>query len=364
LELGCIIVVEDSDSKDDSVTIKEPETKGSGFKIVIVVIIVILLIGAGIFVWIFTLPGVSEVRLNLHPGEEHEIKLTCIVITENPEEYTGDGEITIEFEDGEQTYSSVVDIKEGRGEVSIWFNEFVIANGRYDITFEVEGKRITIGYDVGIVVESISQSYVTDGANPKMNIVMTDRNDNNLRQNYSQELFKFSISMDYENEGTYNSFSIDEKLWPENIYPFSFDRIGQYKRGNYTIDITFINLIVKPDSEWYTLTYHKENVRLDEAPVAAPGGPYYFSLAEPHELDASASKDDGEIVAYEWVFDAFHPQYNYKETPTSAPDGEFDGVYTPNLSRGDYEITLIVSDDNYPTPHNVSATFEVSVTLT
>jgi hypothetical protein len=362
LEQGCIIVVEESEK--DSGTKIEPETKGSGFKIVIVVIIVILLIGAGIFVYIYTLPGVTEVQMNLQPGEDHQIKLTCIVVTGNPEEYTGDGEITIEFEDGEQTYSSTVDIKESRGELLIWFNEFVIANGRYEITLEVEGKRTTIGYDVGIVVESIGRSTITPGATPEINIIMTDKDGNNLRFNYSQMQLKFGILCEYENEGTQGYLPYKEATSAINSYSFPFDRIGQYKRGNYTFDITFTNLIVKPDSDWYTIEYSLP-WRLDESPTPYPGGPYdeYGVNGRTQiDFDASASKDDGIITRYEWRFErAGNQMHNHAE---SIGEIDFDGLYSLNLDPDeldDYTVTLIITDDNYPTPHNQSVTYSFTI---
>jgi hypothetical protein len=89
-----------------------------------------------------------------------------------------------------------------------------------------------------------------------------------------------------------------------------------------------------------------EVVLFDRALTAQEILDYYDSDEEYHIQDVTVTTD---IISYEWDFDS-NGIYDYKETPSNAPDGTFDGMTTHTYGdNGYYEVTLRIIDESNAT---------------
>ena len=330
----------------------------SAGKVAIISVIVILLLAIGIYFYIYSGDTANSVVVTLYQKDtsgteiEGALRVQCHVISETPEDYSGRATVRIDYQDGERTYEGSLDISNGYGGKVVSFTEFVLGNGNYTITVTVEGKKGSVAFDVGNIVESFGNTVELKGGDKGlMNIIMTDRNGLNLRFNISQAALHVSLSLMLYKDGGSMEFSQPGLAITIPNYGMEFSRFGQYLRGNYSFQFTLTNDLVKPGSRYHVL-YANFTCVLDAPPVAYAGEDQTYSLkwTEPNKLvtiDVSGSTDDGMITEYNWTFaDPIQQQTNgYEETLENAPDGTFDGIHTFRLATGDYDITVLVSDD-------------------
>ena len=98
--------------------------------------------------------------------------------------------------------------------------------------------------------------------------------------------------------------------------------------GNY--NVTLIVNDGKANSQTATTT--ADNTEVNDAPVAAAGGPYYGIVNQPVAFDGSGSYDpDGTIASYAWDFG----------DGQNASDAKISHTYS---ATGNYSVTLTVSD--------------------
>lgn len=339
-----------------------------GIKIVIVVLIIIIVLGGGLYIWIHSLGGVEKVTVNITAGSEmYTVRLQSNVATGGTDEYNGEGTLIVKDESGLQTLQTTMDFIEGVCTTEFDFNDFCTGNGNYTFRVEVEGKSGEFIWEVSMVVETVDAVIThTQGSDPEVTFIFMDKNHRNLRPNISQECLELTIHLEIDNNGFTEDFWYENVVVNGNHHKVSFQRFGAELAGNYSFYITVTNLCVKDGTEGRDVIV-ENTTRLDNAPVISVGGPYSYSgiLSKEVTLDGSGSTDDGEIVMYTWYFtDTRYQHLNYEETAGNAPDGAFDGRYNVGtLNTGDYEVTMIVTDNNYPLPNNASKTFTVSISF-
>jgi hypothetical protein len=125
---------------------------------------------------------------------------------------------------------------------------------------------------------------------------------------------------------------------------YTLYRNGTFENsGNLTdMDLDEVNIGRRCDNYWYFNGIMDEIVIWNRALSPQEILDYYNGNQE-HSL---YTENQAYIISYEWDFES-DGIFDYQETPTSVPDGIFDGLTTHTYGdNGEFEVTLRITDEN------------------
>ncbi len=364
-------------------------TKG---KIIGIIIIILILISVVAIYSITQNPEVTEVFIErpdkyIDDGEAG-IEIKSHIFIKGSGGTSGSGKLEILY-DGASVYSRSVDVSNSKGTTKIPWEDFVIGNDKYTIKMTYEGVTgeetfylsqfdWAVCEKVNITTQITPTQFTELNLNeiPKLKIGVSfiDAKGNNLQAAVKE--LDLTLSIQYE-----DSTPFEQKVTPSdsdlehNYYSYEYD---YQNGGNYTITASVENLHISPDSKYATVesdTY-KELINLEPLAVVdieEATGDSLTVTVRPNQVvhfDASRSRNDGDIIAYEWDFDFDDETYEFTVDATGAEVthrfSEIGKTYYIALRvRGD----VFIKDPLDPLgklqqEFNINADWEVRVTLT
>ena len=330
-------------------------TKG---KIIGIIVIILILISV---IVIYSMSQSNEVTgitiLNTESYSDNDVSgLKINTIIETSGTINDNAKLEILY-DGSSVYSHSVSIDNNKIIKKIPWNDFAVGNKKYVIKVSYGGETSEDSFylynhnwavceRVDISTQIVPPQFSTDNLNeePKLKIGLSfvDVDGNNLHASVKD--LEISLSIQYEDSSpTTISLTPSESDYEHNYFSYEYD----YKTGgNYSITATVENLFVKSDTKYATVTSEPFQELINLQPLAvvnieeATGTGYAVSVRPNTEVhfDASDSRNDGDIVAYEWDFN-----YENFEFTVDATGEEASYVFT---ERGKtYDIALRIKGD-------------------
>jgi hypothetical protein len=372
----------DEDDEDDE------DDRPSRLKLVLAIICVIVIIAAIFLVYFFTMTPIKSIHLDPPQPYEDGIRVTCHVLMEGGSTTDGNGDVKIYYDDS-QVYSGSIKINRDDGEAFIDYDQFVEGNGQYTVEVSYLGESVSQSFDLqeSPFFQTIVENYeITAHPDPiafnktvnavKLNVnVKIKDNSGNIPSTHCGKS-QVTLKVQYE---TGNSQTFSEEV--NEDFGVNFDEYNYLSTGagNYTFSVTWENLYARSESKFREVELELKDYL--NMPIYADAGEDYMEVEiglleteETVEFDASYSKNDGEIVIYQWDLD-FKDDNNDKEL-----DFTIDGTgrtisktYTVADAGYTYEVALriwgkgiINSDSSGPPEYEFSYYFmdvEVSRTV-
>ncbi len=385
---------DDYDDEDDAEVIEEfePEPDGKKFKVTrkhvivvtVIAVVVLIILASG---WlIMSLGGdvqdVNVIEQTTGPnGRElsNEIYYLIFVGSSGIRDYEGSVDVKITQTDtGSLVYDTALDIKDREAELLLSYDQFCAGNGEYTIRAEVGGKTATDPFNIDSIVGNINvTTYLSNSDHNQGNItiVLEDKVPGTYIKNALPSPFSYAIDVKLEGVSvhTITGQETATDLKKDNLPMQINETFPKTDRGNYTVDVTFTNDMVKDGLAARTILA-AATAFLNAPPRANAGSDITENIGildttAVVEFDATGSYDpDGIITTYVWdfgdgtstnpstygesIFDASDGIDNDNDgtidEPGEAEDGAFDGkteyTYIVASSR-EFNVQLMVFDD-------------------
>jgi len=250
--------------------------------------------------------------------------------------------------DGETTYTREFNVQPGGGALQLRANDFVAGNGEYTFRLQFEGFEARSNYTIG------TPDYT--------NFVVTSiRVDTGLAYPDAGRIGVLSISVNFFSDQAADIYalsplntSVNIRITKNNVQdgPVITQRVDRlpYKNfevtptlgfGNYTVNVTYNNNWVRPDSAYQTL-YHENRSYIHNKPLACVSPTFYqANNANGYTIttDGSCSSDDNGIAQFAWDF-------GLGETITNGTS-PYETVTFPSTPKT-YDCLLTVTDIGVP----------------
>lgn len=307
-----------ADEEDED---EDEEERPSRLKAILAIIAVIIIILAIFLAYFFYFTPAKEIHLDSPQQTEDGISVTCHVVMEGGNTADGDADIEI-FYDNDRVYSDTIKINRDDGLKLINYDQFVMGNSDYTVKVTFRGKSESKTFNLHespffwTVVENVEvvatrdpvQFNLTGDIDVALNVAVNIKDeDGNIPAAHAG---KSEVSLKVQHESGYEHSKDSKDV--EDVFgaTFSYDYLTTGS-GNYTYEVTWENLQVKSDSEYRTLEYtspsddgyQNMDIVADAGDISRTVTVGIISGEETEEFDASDSKNDGEITAYQWDFD-------------------------------------------------------------
>ncbi|MCK5559787.1 MAG: PKD domain-containing protein [Thermoplasmata archaeon] len=237
-----------------------------------------------------------------------------------------------------KVYLKSVTVRNNRVNTKIPWEEFAIGNDKYTIKVSYGDKNSEEDFYLTdfnwAVCEKVmlsaqlnpAQFSEIDPTQPKLKITLgfVDEDENNLHASVKD--LAVTISIQYE-----DNIPIEQKKTLTGNELFNNDYLYEYDYatggGNYTISATVQNQFVQSDSKYATVTSDTFDEMINLLPLAVVDtvGDYTISgntitvrNNEDVTFNASTSRNDGDIVSYEWDFDFDGTTFEFTVDDTGA----------------------------------------------
>jgi hypothetical protein len=364
---------------------------------ILTVIIIIALVLVGTYSYLRWGRG-NEVNsiVVLPPRETQErdgIEIEAEIVPAADTELEGSASLKIRYE-GETQYSGSLKIASNSVSTTVNYNQFVVGNGDYTVKVSFGGKEGTEIYSLDFVTEDMdvfidfnetydaqTQTWIKTGrtvvdveagtAEMDVSIRCLNRERGTTRDTPRDLSLEIEYSVDGASgeyredvEGTFTD-ELGNPIWD---FVFILPYIGW---GWNTINITITNWLVKEDSPYREVTQEVEQL-IDAYPIAIADDNIQDTISTRTgstliDLDGTASRDDHEIIMYQWIFDgstgeveeyseSIFDQYDGEDNDgdgeidedLEAADGTFDGHTTIEFWLGTTVVEFKVMDDFNP----------------
>ncbi len=300
---------------------EDEEERPSRLKAILAIIAVIIIILAIFLAYFFYFTPAKEMHLDSPQQEGDGIRVTCHVVMECGNTADGDADIEI-FYDNDRVYSDTITINRDDGLILIDYDQFVIGNSDYTVKVTFRGKSESKTFNLHespfywTVVEKVEvypvrdpvQFNLTGNTDVDLNVAVNIKDkDGNIPDAHAGKS-TVTLKVKHESGFEHSQESKDVKDVFGATFSYNYLTTGS---GNYTYEVTWENLQVKSDSEYRILEYTKPSddgyqnmdIVADAGDISRTVTVGIISGEETEEFDASDSKNDGEITAYQWDFD-------------------------------------------------------------
>lgn len=276
--------------------------------------------------------------------------------------------------EGQSTYSRTFTVNPGGGSLVVKAEDFVWGNGEYTFRLQYGGFEGKSNYTIGIpdktnfIVTSIrTDTRLYYPPNERTGILLisvnflsyqaTEENDTDIYANSPENT---SILVRITKNGVQDGPPIEYRVDGQSYR--NFNVTPSLGAGNYTVNVTYTNNWVRPDSSFKTL-YHQNRTFIHNKPTACVSQAQYE--ANPSNgytvtFDGSCSSDDLGISQFTWS-----PGFGDPITNGTSP---YETVNYSGKLPGLYDCSLEVLDTGIPGVEGSEqpdlVTFKVHVSLT
>jgi hypothetical protein len=293
-------------------------------KTMTMLIVVLVVVGAvaGVIVLFSVDEGAAQSVVLTGPSRTDDLLTFAYTIKTDRAPATGATALTITH-DGATVHSRSFAAGGGGGRIDVHLAEFTVANGDYLFKLQYKDRTGTATYTIGtpettnFIVTAIGAPSVPPGAEAATTVYGAGGGDAHIGAIAYSVYFFSDISANLQTKAppgsmlamqvSKNGIAIDVPLnvsvEGKTFYTHNFT-VGAAEPGNFTVDATFTNQWVKPDSPIKTLTLSNRTFVQNRPYACVVGSPYHGNNANSYTItaDASCSHDDIAIVQFTWYF--------------------------------------------------------------
>ncbi len=300
-----------------------PPPRGGGGRMSkkFIVLIVVGIIVLSVVGYLYRTSEVSSLSFMDPELEQDHISIQIRASSSGARDASGDVDLTIKYDDDgswKNVYNGKISLSSNQGTINLGYEEFVIANGDYQLEIEAGSASATHKIRISKVLETVDFSTATyipnvpTSTDPNKGDSMVYTGDDITLTGYfffdtakgklsDEYVFPASLTIELKNGGTLvDTYTNDD--FRNSSLEWETTEYDTY--GNYSIEVTLENSLVKSTSDYdeVTETFYTD---LNVLPVPDAGEDYTDSCLlgdQTVSFDGTNSWNDGTIT-YQWDFD-------------------------------------------------------------
>jgi len=298
------------------------------------------------------------------PSRNQDVLTFAFAISTDHGLASGVGDFSVSFADS-VVHTRQVQAEGGGGRIDVRFADFVMGNGNYTFAFTYHGHTATSSYSIGVadktefIVTGIfvsSQLVYPSGTRVGAILVRVDFLSDAAKNRYAAAPPGANITYRVLKNGITQDAPPTERGVEGRTF-LSFNYTPNLLLGNYTVEVTYHNTWVKPDSTIANLV--ATNVTfVHNRPTACTDMDTYHGTSNNRTItfDAGCSSDDGAVIQYTWDFGDGSPAVTSLSSPIEAH------TFPSNAPR-DYVGNLTVKDNGPDGGQDDWKNFAIHITI-